>query len=820
MASPFSIFRKHQKSLMVVLVIGSMIAFTGESLFTADGPAGTLLGLLLGLGLALVAGFQFGRPMEYAIGGAIIGAVLGFAAPKFISGGGIQSELGVFDEQRMTDMISKRTAANSFVGALRRKAVGFDIGGAPFTLAYQDIQLDTMLGEVLRAEADEMGIYIDDDAVNEFINKETMDRLKPEDFVDIRSQLNINNMPVSEKDLYNLLRDEIKAKVALQALAPFGDRDAVTPDKYWDLYQRMNTRQQLAFAPVPVDSFLSQVGEPSDEELQTLFEKYRDKLPNLEPGSPGFYQAPRMKLAYIEADYATVAATIADPTEEEIKQFYEDNKEQFKEESVPDDPEEPTNDLKTLEELEAELKAEAAAEAAGNEGEEKPAESTEPENSEANEEEKAGEGDGGCEPWQEESAQAGEDQKPVENTAPAPAALPAPPLSVPQVSDDEPAGADPFKVQPATYMPLDADLKEQIKRTLKNNKTNEEIKRLIDAGYEEMKRLSGLRDDKERASLDVEDLDMTDFDVQLCKDLKTFADGNGLSYAETPLATGRELLDRQEFPIGSAVPPNSQFAQQRPLNVVQKLFSAGSPPLFVPDRAELVAYDFDQTVNQFAYWAIGQVPAHEPKGLDEAGIREQVTKAWKREQARPLAEARAKELAKMVNAGLADQASGDIEEMADDETKTMSDILENITEDGSANTPKLVVTDSLPFSWMRTSSAPNPMGFAQQTAALTQIDGVQGVTDDFMRVIFQELKSNEAGVAVNYDRSVYYVAQPLNRFPSDEADLESARERFAKTKHFEFNSPMPGLVRQQYGVQNRNWIKRLEKKYNIDFGLL
>ncbi|MFK7817972.1 MAG: hypothetical protein AB8G99_04595, partial [Planctomycetaceae bacterium] len=626
MASPFSIFRKHQKSLMVVLVIGSMIAFTGESLFTADGPAGTLLGLLLGLGLALVAGFQFGRPMEYAIGGAIIGAGLGYAAPKFIGPPGIQSELGVFDEQRMSDLIAKRTAANSFVGELRRRAVGFDIGGPPFTLVDQNIQLDTIMGEVLRAEADEMGIYIDDDAVNEFINKETMERLKPDDFVEVRNRVTINNMPVSEKDLYNLLRDEIKAKLALQALAPFGDRDAVTPDKYWDLYQRMNTRQQLVFAPVPVDSFLDTVGEPSDTELQTMFDEYRDKFPNLEPGSPGFYQPARMKLAYVEADYATVAATVAEPTDAEVKQYYEDNKEQFKEEAIPESPDEPMDDLKTLDELEKEIEAEEAA--AGD----KPAESKENADESDAEDEKKEEGDGGCDPWQEESSQ-GEDAKPAVNTAPAPAALPAPSLSVPQAADDEPAGADPFKEQIPTYMPLDAELQEQIRGTIKRNKTNEEIQRLIEAGLVEMKRLANLRDEKERASLDDEDVDLTPFDVQLCKDLKKFADENGLSYAETPLATGRELLDRQEFPIGSAIPPGSEFSRQQPLNVVQTLFGAGSAPVFVPARAQLAAFDFDGTVNQFAYWAIGQVPAHEPKGLDEAGIREQVVKAWKREQA-------------------------------------------------------------------------------------------------------------------------------------------------------------------------------------------
>ena len=213
MASPFSIFRKHQKSLMVVLVIGSMIAFTGESLFTADGPSWVLLGVLLGTAISLIAGFQFGRPAEYAIGGALIGGLIGFVGPDIVGKPGMQSNLGTFDDQRVGELVARRSTANSFIAELQRRALGF-AGGGPFGHVSQNLNEDVIFGEMLRAEAKDIGIYIDDQAVTDFINEQTSQKLKPEDFKAVRNMVSMNNKILSEKELYNLLRDEIQATVA------------------------------------------------------------------------------------------------------------------------------------------------------------------------------------------------------------------------------------------------------------------------------------------------------------------------------------------------------------------------------------------------------------------------------------------------------------------------------------------------------------------------------------------------------------------------------------------------------------------------------
>lgn len=815
---------------MVVLVIGSLIAFTGESLFTAGGNNMILLGVLLGTGLALIAGFQYGRPLEYAIGGAIAGGVIGFVMPTIVGRAGVESTLGTFDQKRIDELVSRRRAANDFVREVRRRALGFDFGGPPFLLAYQDPVQDVILGELLRAEADEIGIYVDDDAVNEFIDEQTARRLSTKDFTDVRERVTVDGSPISETELYELLRTEIKSKLALQTLVPFRDNDAVSPEMYWQLFRRLNVRQQLAYAAVPVEAFLDKVGEPTDSDIQDMFEKYKNVVPNqVEPGAPGFYQPRRIKLAYVEADYPTVESSIAAISDEEIEKYYEENKDlQFKKPVVPADPVEPDDsELPSLDNLgdpkpsdptpsdpepagtnESDPGKAASGDPSGENSTAAP-KATEKVNNDADQKansEKTSDAGDGCEGFvQDADTQTGEPEQGTsdETTQTSDETKSGdqdpPTLTIP--GSTEPP-EDLLKAPQTEYMPLDADLREQIRSTLKRQRALEEIDQRIQGALTKMSELANERDNRFLPGATGNELS----DDQICAELKKYADANGLMYAETPLVTANELFDREEFPIGSATAPTeNQFAQRTP-TVVQQLFGGGqSTALFEPARAELMAFEFGQSVNQFVYWAIGEIPPHEPK-LDEAGIREQVVKAWKTEKARPLAEARAKELATQVTGELTDE-------------KTMTDVLEKVTVTGDTDSANLVVSQTrIPFTWMQTSTAASPMSMQQENATLSNIPGVRGAGNEFMEYIFNELKPKEVGAVANIDKSTYYVVQPLNRFPSDESDEQALLERFLRTKHFEFTSPMPGLVRQQFGELNGNWLRSLEAKYGVDWG--
>ena len=81
---------------MVVMVILSMMLFTMDGIFSDTSANLWLLGMLIGSAAFGIAGIGSGRWIQWGIGGAILGTVLGLVLPGFAAGGGISSTIGTF----------------------------------------------------------------------------------------------------------------------------------------------------------------------------------------------------------------------------------------------------------------------------------------------------------------------------------------------------------------------------------------------------------------------------------------------------------------------------------------------------------------------------------------------------------------------------------------------------------------------------------------------------------------------------------------------------------------------------------------------------
>jgi len=72
------------------------------------------------------------------------------------------------------------------------------------------------------------------------------------------------------------------------------------------------------------------VPDPSDAEVGKLFAENRLKFPHMdEPGSPGFRQPQKAKLAYLELGYKAVEQATTAPTDAEVEAYYNENKERL-----------------------------------------------------------------------------------------------------------------------------------------------------------------------------------------------------------------------------------------------------------------------------------------------------------------------------------------------------------------------------------------------------------------------------------------------------------------------------------------------------------
>ena len=320
MKSPFAIFRKHQKVLMVVLTGLAMFAFIVlDSLSQNMEAFPPIFGLVVGLGIAWGLTRKSGHSWAWMLVGAAAGAYLGSQLQQSSTAAQtvVSTSFGALTESDLQEVHNRRQIVNGFlIEAFRRAHEGeenppqFQLQGALFG-GNGDPQQEALMHLLLTKEAQQMGLAVSREQVKAHIDQATSNKLSGRAFAQI-----VSRMGVSGDELFSLMGEQLQARQARQILMP---ASLVTPEDYWDAYRKLNVRQEMALVPLAVEAFNSLVGDPSDQELQQLFEEYKDKYPNQsKPGAPGFRQPGRIKLGYLEIDYDTIEKTIPEITDEEI----------------------------------------------------------------------------------------------------------------------------------------------------------------------------------------------------------------------------------------------------------------------------------------------------------------------------------------------------------------------------------------------------------------------------------------------------------------------------------------------------------------------
>ncbi len=335
MNTPFTFFRRNSQMLMVATVILSMIAFTLSDMISSQGSQFVLLGLVTGGIVFAFAGVTTGRWLPYGIAGAVLGAACGWILPEVISPSGDYvriSKLGTFDNQRYTELQNKRNIANGFIVQAFEAAHG--AGTARFAPTFQfysdNVEDDLTFGELMRAEADSMGIVVTDVMVSDYINERTNEKLTATQFAEIRNSLNPRGASITEAELFDCLRGEIKALIAYQHLNPRFSSTPQGPEVHYELFKRTKVTERLNTVRLDVDDFVGEIEEPSEAEVASLFADYRLKFPGMdEPGSPGFRQQQRAKLAYLELGYKAVEKATTPPTDQEVEAYYNEKKDEL-----------------------------------------------------------------------------------------------------------------------------------------------------------------------------------------------------------------------------------------------------------------------------------------------------------------------------------------------------------------------------------------------------------------------------------------------------------------------------------------------------------
>lgn len=789
MQSPFKIFRKHQKVALAAVTLMAMIAF--------------------GLGDVIR---QIGGPSATQREGRVI----------------FETNIGNLSEMKIHQLAGQRRVVHRFIGNAFTTA-NPKLGSPQITnmvvrqFGFGGVSEPDMLYKWLyRHEADKLGVAISDAQIQDFIDSVTINGLARtfgsgfgamggKKLTGKQFQQIVRELQISPKQLFDLLRDELEVVTAYRLTLP---APLPSPEKYWEYFQQLNTRQKIAVAAIPVNSFTDKTGEPTDAQIAKLFSKYQYEGESAFNGEfrPGFRQPQKVKLQYLEIAYSAAAekARAGSPvTDKEIEEYYEANKATT---LWMQDPPPAPGDEKTP--LDPDMVPE--------DGDKAPAKDAVkgPQFDQPNEEKKdVKPGDDSAKPEAKEETPKKEDatQKDpqpecvliADDDAKDPKAEETPkeePKS--QAKGDAPAQPEagkeePEKKEPASegaepkaddagpkitappelkFKPLDDDLRARIRESL----MEERIKKLMKDAAENARRAMGsvaesFADSKDIKLVDPDEKQLADLEKRSAEELRKIGEKFDMKFGETGLVSAAEL---SKIPgLGKAYDPDSPITLRgETTTIMEQAFSTdGLCQVFESETL---------STSRYVCWKIRDVPAHVPE-LKEPGIREQVVTAWKRLEALPLAQKRADELAQRA------RSSG----------KELQAALADETVTGTSVGASLVVFTSGEFTFWQDSSVANPMARSRQV----QLGSPSGVTNagrKFMQVVFEQLADGDVGVALNDDASIYYVVKVLDRRPAD-------REEFKDAKLFDGGSAYASIAQRefQYAMQDHN--ERVREKFAI-----
>jgi len=748
MASPFRIFRKHQKFLMATLGIMAIIAFT-----------------ILGIVLQILQGHD--RP--------------GSKNPVVVTTEKY-GDLHEIDLDRMREI--RRRLSHFLLGAVGEASRGEQMFARiqaarylrPLGLAAFNERAEIVLPSGLFSEettvrrwlmvqrARELGLIVTDETISQFLRNLTDNRVANEQFAAI-----YNRFGIPEEVVFNALHDELLAS-NLGTLVGMGlDPRATTPAERWDYFQRLKRKIELEVAPVSVAEFVDIKEDPGDRVLEKFFKKYKNNFPSVDSPEPGFRERPKVDIEYVKADIEKFADP-ASVTDEEIKAYYDEHRELYRNIELPAlDFGEPASALPALPDMAPPQQPEARPE-----GTPTPVPGTDPKD-----EEPVGQPTdkqptdktsrsavrspfrlvsmGQQEEDKTEQAPAADDAKPSEGEkepegAEPAAALPElpadPPATGSPAAEQAPSAEKPAATEPTATKPEFKPL-EEVKDEIRNTLAREKVRERILQGFQPI-----------RANMSKQQKKLINYEASKGEpggaaepptfDLAPLADpppGSAwvkrgwklVSGDQTKAYKPEELVPAEHFesPVKTGLITAEQLAQL-PLALsrtesdqwfLREAFGTMTP------HVSGVSWDVDG--NSYLFWKVAEVEERVPE-FDEPGMRGKVLAAWRFVQARKAALEHAQEL-------------------ADEARRADTSLADSI-----GKQPGVVVSKTGPFTWLTTGTLP-AMQY-QAPLRMSIVEHVDSAGDAFMRTAYG-LAVGQVDVAMNYPENTVYVMRLVGTSP-------------------------------------------------------
>lgn len=774
MASPFRVFRKYQKTLLVV--------------------AGVILMFVFVIGDSLVA----------YLGGSRGGS----GAANEARATAVSWDGGQLTNQELANLLMRRRMINAFLQRIEYAGMqsAIDAGIEPRELHVQRLlsvpsERSVVATKLFAEAAREAGMMVSDDAIVRYLYELGRGQVSPDQMRAMISQPGGARVPVNY--MMEGLREEL---LAHNYLASHQYAFAtVTPQQRHMDWLRVNDRIIVEAAAVPAESFVVDVADPSDAELAEFFAKYREREPQpdligqMEFPSPvpGFRMPRKIGLQVVQANYDQYLTKVqSEITDADVQKYYDDFKDPLfikADTNLFDEPSSSSGAVPGATPPAAatdstDAATAPAAESAGSEpapestpkstpppatppaDQSQPAETNQPADESsaaptegaaetATPEQPAGTSDnqsapatgdqssqskslsgrpfrlaaflqepadnpasGEAEPTSSTTAADGEAQ-PASDVANAGSsgetAASASEASAASTADTPAANSD----KPKEFQPLD-EVRDQIRRTLAEQRAAEQLSNLMTTLHSQ---LNGefTKYFGERLAAETAEREPPAPPAALT-DLAPLAAQHGLTH----LATGPlSWLELRKLPVGTSGDVDNQT------ELFRLLFGSTDVEMYQPVLTE------DIPGNRYLVVKVSDTPGRVP---ELAEVRDQVVHAWKLQKAAELAQKRAEELAKK----------------AQEAKSSLADAL--------ANESNVSVIRTDPFSRYTGGDVAFVGGRTQQQPfRLSEPTGIVAAGPSFMDKVFS-LKEGEVGAVLNHDQSIAYVVRVVQHELSEE----------------------------------------------------
>ncbi|MGD9127107.1 MAG: hypothetical protein PVH19_06980 [Planctomycetia bacterium] len=492
-----------------------------------------------------------------------------------------------------------------------------------------------------------------------------------------------------------------------------------TPGQRWDYFQRLKREVELQVSPVKVADYIDEAPEPTEKEIKEFFEKYKNQPYIQGSPEPGFRVPEMANIEYIkvELDKFTDPDSV---TKEEVEEYYYKNREKFQKFELPGLSEGANPEAGEQPEKPAENNAEKTTEPSGKEDKKENKDNKDDKTSDAARASSFRLVSMQTDDKATEEADKDKDAKtkPEGDTSPAVGA------------GDNPSvlGAG-MKNEDELFKPLE-EVENKIRHDIARDKARERMRKSLELARDKIKAY-----EVDRAI----DGDMPPFDVK-----KLAGENDKWNYGKTDLLSKMELFETE---IGKSTP-------DRVYQLVAAIAIDG-----LHDHHLNFSEDKDRK-NVYLFWKIEQTEKKVPK-LEDPGVREKVIVAFKEIKAR-------------------EAAKEEAERLAEEARKKGGSLRKALI--------GLPVQSTDFFTWFEQPSLVSATG-QPSIRMKTEVKNVGPVDGEFMETVY-ELDLKEIAVTTNFSKDTIYVTQLVASTP-DEATLwiffrEEPYQNYARISGYDF----------------------------------